>query len=324
MPSIESKNLNNLLSKGEIAELLKTSDLQGWWTVISTWGFLFLCFAAVAWRPSVWMILVVLPLIGGRQLALAVLMHEASHYTLFSSKRLNDLLGQWFCSIPLWLDVYGYRKHHLQHHKYTWRENDPDLGLSKNYPVTYFSLVRKFLRDLSGLSALKSIYGYLLRDFGMIEFTISDKVTWIDQKNRRFKNVIFTGIKNLSPFLFFHACFFTVFMLAGHPYLYGIWWISFLTFFFLFIRIRSIAEHAVISNPLDDFQNTRTTQANGFSRLFVAPIHVNYHLEHHLLMTVPHQNLKKMHLSLKKQDVFNAGNYASGYGVVLKKATHSL
>lgn len=319
MPSIETKNLNNLLSKNEIAELLKTSNLHGWWSVIGTWGFLFLCFAAVAWWPSVWMVLAVLPLIGGRQLALAVLMHEASHHTLFSSKRLNDFIGQWLCSIPLWLDVYGYRKHHLQHHKYTWRENDPDLGLSQNYPVTRLSLMRKFARDLLGLSAFKSIYGYLLRDFGMIEFTISDKVTWIDQKNRSLINAVLTGMKNLFPFLFFHVCFFTIFMLTEHPYLYWIWWGAFLSFFFLFIRIRSIAEHAVIGNPTDDFQNTRTTRANRFSRLFVAPIHVNYHLEHHLLMTVPHQNLKKMHASLKKQDVFNAGNYASGYGAVLKK-----
>lgn len=320
MPSVESKNINSLLSKNEITELLKTSDLHGWWSVVSTWAFIFLCLAAVAWRPSIWMILIVLPLMGGRQLALAILMHEASHHTLFSSKWLNDFIGQWFCSIPLWLDLKGYRHHHLQHHKYTWTENDPDLGLSKDYPVTRLSLTRKFLRDLFGLTALKSIYGYLLRDFGYIEFTISNKVTKIDQKNRSIINVIITGIKNLRPFLFFHICFFTILILTGHPFVYLIWWGSFLTFFFLFIRIRSIAEHAVIGNPADDFQNTRTTKANFLSRLFVAPIHVNYHLEHHLLMTVPHQNLKKMHTSLKKHDVFNIGNYAPGYIAVLKKA----
>jgi hypothetical protein len=38
---------------------------------------------------------------------------------------------------------------------------------------------------------------------------------------------------------------------------------------------------------------------------------------------VPHQNLKRLHALLKKHDVFNVGNYAPGYGAVLKKATLS-
>ena len=43
-----------------------------------------------------------------------------------------------------------YRPYHLTHHKYTEQPEDPDLVLSRPFPVTKGSLVRKFVRDLTG------------------------------------------------------------------------------------------------------------------------------------------------------------------------------
>ncbi len=321
LQKIMSKSVNDILTKNEIQSLLPVSNIRGLSALLTTWGLIAICFGAVAYYPSIWTMIPAMILIGGRQLALAILMHEASHNTLFSSKKINDFVGQWFCALPLWLDVSGYRKHHLQHHKYTWTDQDPDLGLSKPYPVSRKSMLRKWLRDLTGLTSLKSIYGYLLRDFGFIEFTISTKITSIAQTNRTKMNVVLTGMKNLAPFLLVHSILFSVFLILEKPWVYLLWWASFMTFFHLFIRLRAIAEHSVIGNPEDDFENTRTTRANLIARLLVAPHNVNYHLEHHLLMTVPHDKLPAMHRIISDRNVFNEGNSANGYWEVFRKAT---
>ena len=61
--------------------------------------------------------------------------------------------------------------------------------------------------------------------------------------------------------------------------------------------------------------------ASWWERLLIAPNRVNYHLEHHLLMTVPLYNLPKMHRMLKERGVLEGANIASGYAQVLREAT---
>ena len=61
-------------------------------------------------------------------------------------------------------------------------------------------------------------------------------------------------------------------------------------------------------------------RARWWERLLVAPNRVNYHLEHHLLMTVPHYNLPRMHALLRERGVLDDACIADGYWGVLKNA----
>ncbi|MCY1447736.1 Fatty acid desaturase [compost metagenome] len=56
-----------------------------------------------------------------------------------------------------------------------------------------------------------------------------------------------------------------------------------------------MAEHAGMQTSLTALTNTRTTRAGWIARSFVAPIHVNYHMEHHLMASVPYFKLPRMH-----------------------------
>ena len=85
-------------------------------------------------------------------------------------------------------------------------------------------------------------------------------------------------------------------------------------------RLRSIAEHALTPDRLDALNNTRTVRANWWERLLLAPNRVNYHLEHHLLMTVPHYNLPRMHDLLRERGVLDRACIADGYWGVLTGA----
>jgi fatty acid desaturase len=108
--------------------------------------------------------------------------------------------------------------------------------------------------------------------------------------------------------------------LAGHPALYLLWVVAWFTTYSLVTRIRSIAEHAMVPDPVDDLQNTRTTLARWWERLFVAPNRVNYHLEHHLLMSVPHYHLPRLHRLLRERGVLESACITRGYPAVLKLA----
>ena len=109
--------------------------------------------------------------------------------------------------------------------------------------------------------------------------------------------------------------------LAGHPASYLLWVVAWLTTYRLVTRIRSIAEHSVVPDQLDPLRNTRTTRARWWERFLLAPNLVNYHYEHHLMMTVPHHNLPELHRILVARGAIPEGCLASGYREVLRLAT---
>ena len=106
----------------------------------------------------------------------------------------------------------------------------------------------------------------------------------------------------------------------GQPLLYLLWLGAWLTTNKLVARIRSIAEHAVVPDPSDPIGQTRTVLAGPFERLFIAPNRVQFHLEHHLLMTVPHYNLPKFHTMLRERGLLEGACVAPGYAQVLSLA----
>lgn len=307
----------------EIRPLLTLSDVRGWQAVLTTWGIIFSSMALVAVRPVWWTVLIALILIGGRHLAIAILMHDASHRSLFRSARLNQWVGQWLAAYPTWNDLDRYREHHLRHHLYTGTDKDPDLGLVAPFPVTQKSLARKFARDLLGITGVKRLYAILLMDLGFITYTISTGAKYIDQTGRTWQDVFRTGFRNMHGVVITNLIFFGTLWTLGHPSLYLLWIGSYLTTFSLFIRIRSIAEHAVTPSQTDPFLNTRTTYANILERLTVAPHRVNYHLEHHLLMAMPYFSLPKFNkLLLQKMDkneLCTAENYREVLALAVDK-----
>ena len=106
----------------------------------------------------------------------------------------------------------------------------------------------------------------------------------------------------------------------GFPWLYLLWAGAWLTTNTLFTRIRAIAEPAMVPDPTDPLRNTRTTLTSWWERIFMAPNYVNYHLEHHLLMTVPHYRLPEMHRLLRERGLLDEALVTRGYRAVLERA----
>lgn len=304
-----------VVSLEERKRLLAIDPLRSWWMIASNWLLIFAAMALVAWRPNPLTVVVALVVIGARQLGFAVVMHEAAHRTLFKSRAWNDWVGNWLAAYPVWTDTAPYRAYHLAHHARTGTVEDPDLGLVTPFPITPASFRRKVWRDLSGQTGLKQAILVYKRDMGVSrrrtqrEFGMSGG----DRAD--------VGWHKIAPVAITNGILLGLLTVAGYPALYLLWVVAWLTTYRLVTRIRSIAEHSVVPEQTDPLRNTRTTRARWWERLLLAPNLVNYHYEHHLMMTVPHHNLPALHRILTERGAIPEGCLASGYFEVLRLAT---
>lgn len=301
----------SVLTRDEIRDLVAIRAHRAWASIVLDWGMIFAALAVVTYWP--WpltlplVVLAALFVIGGRQLGLAILMHDAAHHALFRNRRLNDWAGNWLAAYPTWTDIGPYRAYHLQHHARNYTDEDPDLGLVKPFPITRASLRRKVIRDLTGQTGWKRVRATLSRDLGR-------------SRGRQARAV--GGLSNLTGVVVSNLAIFAVCALLLSPWVYLVWAVAWMTTFQLITRIRAIAEHALAPDPADPLRNTRTTEVGLLERIFLAPNGVNFHLEHHLLMTVPHYNLPRLHQMLGARGALdNAWVEPGGYRTVLAEAS---
>lgn len=309
------------LSADEIRELKRSSDWVGLRTVAGIWGTIAVTLAVVALLPHPLVILVALFILGGRQLALAVAMHEAAHNSLFRRRALNEWCGQWLSAYPVFQDMLRYRQHHLSHHRYTGTDQDPDLKLASDFPITRASFARKVLRDLSGITGAKVMLGSLLMLGGRMRYDVSGNVQMIDQSQFTLGQQLANAWRGLRGPLVIQLLLVAACWACGAPWLYLVWLGAWMSTAQLFLRIRSISEHALTPDPYDALNSARTTAARWWERLFYAPLNVNYHLEHHMLVAAPMHQLPRMHRLLRERGAFDRpASLSASYGEVLRAA----
>lgn len=274
------------IAKKQIKTLAKTSDLAGFALLAHCWGVIFAMMALFVLWPNPLTFFIAVIVIAGRQLGMAILMHDAAHGILFKTPRFDKFFGQNFLAFPIGLDLGLYQTYHLKHHKYTQTDKDPDIGLSAPFPVSKSSFWRKVARDLSGMTGIRLRFGQIF------------KLIKSSGKNKTQSEKIFDIKYVLGPYLI-NVLMFIAFALAGYWWLYfALWLFPLLTVFQLFLRIRNIAEHAMTSKDDNPLTHARTTKANWIERVFVAPYWVNYHIEHHVYMYVPCWQLPKLHKAM--------------------------
>ena len=311
--------LREMLTPEEVKAVMKKSDLKAAMEIAETWVWIAFAFAIAGLFPNVFTIIIALFIIGGKQLACAILMHDCSHDSMFASRKANLIIGNWFGAYPILHNLEQYRPYHREHHIYTGLDNDPDLSLTKGYPTTAISMVRKFLRDLLGATGVKAQIGVIAMHIGILKYNLGGVVERIREK-RNWKESITNAVRNLWGPLTANLILFGILYLTGKPWLYLLWIGAMLTTYNFCLRVRSIAEHSVVGDRRDPQQNTRTTYANFIERILFAPYHVNYHTEHHLCMGAPSNNLPMMHQILLRKGYFQHANLEPNYWHIVKLA----
>jgi len=93
------------LTAEQARELGRKSNLVGALLVLHAWTLIGASMALFAWWPNPFTFLLGVMVIGGRQLGIAILMHDAAHGLLFANRRLNDWAGAWLCAYPVFTSL---------------------------------------------------------------------------------------------------------------------------------------------------------------------------------------------------------------------------
>ena len=107
-------NIRALLNSEELARVTRKNDLRAAGIVLSDWSMVIGLFALAAAFPNPVTILFTVLLLGGRQMAFGVLVHETGHQSFFTSRRANDFVATWLSGYWVFSDKDAYMKGHPQ------------------------------------------------------------------------------------------------------------------------------------------------------------------------------------------------------------------
>lgn len=294
--------LRDVLTAHELDVLTQSSDARGAWLVLCQWTLTALIFAVMAAWPSVLTLGAGLVLLGGRQLGFGVLVHECGHRTLFRTQSLNSWVGDWLLAAPTFNNQRAYMRGHVGHHRLAGTPDDPDLPNYQDYPISRARFRRKLWRDVSGRTGLRTLAG-------------------IGRGLRKYRSLPEENRAALRRGLLTNLGLFAVLVAVGSPWLYGVWVAAFVFANPAISRIRQIAEHAAVPDRLsaDPRRNTRTLLAGPLARLVFCPHQINYHLEHHLLASVPIYRLATLHRMLHAKGWYQGIDFPDSYRALFRR-----
>jgi fatty acid desaturase len=233
---------------------------------------------AVWWGNPVGYVLAFL-LMGRTHAQLASLMHEAAHRLLFANRRANDFVGRWLLGYPSFTSSDAYRRVHMAHHRQEFGPDEPDIPLYAGYPISRASFRRKLVRDATGRTGAR-----LFR-----------------QQFAGFRSSDARVRHTLWKILLVQA------VLLGAAIAGGVWWVypafwvlPYLTVWRVINRLRSVAEHGGMDASSDRRATTHSVRQSWWSRTFLVPFHIGWHLAHHVDSGIPMANLPKLHAELRR------------------------
>jgi fatty acid desaturase len=277
-----------------IRTLSRVSNLRSIVCIATQWAIIIGSGALAVWSRHPMVYVAAALIIGSRIIALGVLMHEGAHWLLFTNRTVNDIVCDLFVSFPLGFSTTLYRDTHFRHHRFTNTDDDPDLVAFQDdddwqWPKSRSGCAWLIVRSVLGLNIAR--LAKLMQQ-------------WSPWHN------LFTPLSPAFPLrarlllIPGTVVFFTLIiwndLLVPAILLYLI---PLLTLANLFNRVRATAEH-VRTDRTHELDSTRTVIPTLGERIFIAPLGINYHLEHHLFPSVPGHNLKTLHRILMEDDEY--------------------
>lgn len=297
-------NANDLeftIDPTQLKPLFKTNALRHAAAVLFNWLIIGMTiFLGVQYfHPLLYFFCVIV--IGARMHALAILMHDATHFRFLKNRKWNDLVTNLVTTYPIFTSIEQYRENHLRHHRHLNTENDPDwvAKLTKReftFPKTKQEFILTILSYLFLFQGIKDAIWFVKR------FSLPSSGLKI-KRSKKITRLVFNVIMLLS-----------ITVLGIWKYYLLFWIVPYLTTFFMFQYIRSVAEHFGELAYDHLLTSTRTVKVNWLEQFFIAPHHVGYHLEHHLYPAVPFYHLPKLHaLLMSHQDYSTKAHVTHGY-----------
>lgn len=272
------------LSTDEMTELAKLRPLRV--TVDFLWTLALIALVPIAVRlmpnPLTLVVCVLVSLHVFNRLA--SLIHMSDHNALLPDPRANSVIGS-LSAFLMGYTRHGHRAVHQEHHLYLNTPDDPDKiwGVPDETARTVFS---GWVGDLLFSSAIRRLLQYVQPRRRRYREPATGSLVSRAFHAVRLQLPVFPV--QLSLVAWYH-------WVVGWQYYLLLYVLPILTLYPAIIRLRSMVEHSFEpgyrpESPEQCFV-IRSTRANLFERFVIAPLHGEYHLEHHLLPTVPYYNL---------------------------------
>jgi len=296
-----SKEFVGKLDAAVFKPLFKTKPHLHWLAILFDYSIIFLTIYATLQLPTFGTYFLAVIIIGARMHALAILMHDASHFRFLKNRKWNDLVTNYLTMYPIFTSIEIYRSNHLRHHQHLNTEEDPDwVAKLGNRAFTFPKSRTEFLLTVASYLALYQ--GIMDAVWFLKRFNTKDKKTVITTENK--------ALKVLFYILFFGAL--TYFGIWKYFLIF--WIVPYFSTFFMFQYIRSVAEHFGELAYENNLSASRTVKATLIEQFFLAPHNVGYHLEHHLYPGVPFYHLPKLHeLLMQQKEYQEQAHITEGY-----------
>lgn len=288
--------------------------------------------------PGDWIYALLWPLIGVLQYRVVISGHEAVHWTLFPSRRLNELFGVVGQAL-VGVNFAAYRLQHLDHHKARDLATDPDGHIYGGIINTPRGWRRTAVWTLGTLAEIL----IKIRQKGTGGYG-TQKEQSKDQVRQRWRHTAYVVLAQLSLMAItavitsLHAGValgsleprtewtrIFAWLLFG----YALLWVGPLFTVAVFLnRSRILVEHGlamlVAREQGEDFSGLRIPTVdivpNWLERVVFSPFLFNYHCCHHLFMSVPHYNLPKLRALCRSHGVRGYHEVQGSYITALLRA----
>ena len=302
------------LTAEDLAPLTRIVNWRSALAVLQTWLIIAFTLGVALTHQSWALVLAAIVIIGTQQHALFILSHDAAHYRLFSNRTINEFFGR-MCAAAAGLSMCTYRVIHRLHHNYLYGPQDPDIALHGGYPRGKWYLVKKLLKDLSGLTAVKT-YGYFFGNPAQSDTADGPLDPLADTSPRlraeaRLDQKLVIALQILLPAV--------MFWMGGWKALglyVLLWVVPAITVLQAILRLRAVCEHGAVADLSSPLTAARTHVPCAsldwlVARALLFPHHVNYHIEHHMFPAVPHYHLRRLHDLLASRGVLDQSEVLS-------------
>lgn len=292
MHNHDTRDLALSLNLELLKPLFKLNPLKHGAAIAYNWAIILTTAYISAMYLNIFTYLLAIIVIGARMHALAILMHDASHYRFMKNRYWNDLITDITTMYPLFLTIEKYRINHLAHHKHLNTEEDPDW-VSKlpkkefQFPKTKQEFILGILSYFLLVQGVKDAIWFVTR------FNVFGANKNPTKKSSQLSQLLFYGLLITVLSVFSLWTFFLLF-----------WLIPYFSTFLMFQYIRSVSEHFGDLEYDHLLSSSRTVKTNALERFLIAPHNVGYHIEHHLYPGVPYYNLPKLHQLLLETPIY--------------------
>jgi fatty acid desaturase len=238
------------------------------------WIFIIMAWCIVALWPSVWTVLLAVPIVGSRFYGLHIIAHDGVHKRLFKNQIVNDLFCDLFVHAPILCITRLSRNNHLDHHSDICSETDPDrhkyVHARKDTPmgfVAFMSGLGNLVPTLRNLTTSKKQDGKIALAYRPVEIVLI--VAW--------QLALFVGLTWGIGWW-------------AYPVL---WLLPIYVFTMLGGLLRVFCEHSMLvdDGTADATMRLISFTSNPLERAVFAPHNMHLHAAHHLWPSIPYYNL---------------------------------